>query len=139
MGKGRGLILQQAVVGVNVIYVLARDQLMLHKNGGRNGASIQDFQANMDQIVTISLRKICNRSDESGIWFSQFRSSFGRGILPHDNTTFPPASFLKCTQRAQGAGVIDCPHDHALRGVRPQVPARCFQALAKTSVAIQVR
>ena len=86
---------------------------MLDEDRGRHGTPVQDFEADTNQAFAIPLRKVGDGTDKASVWFAEFRSSLRRGILPHHGAAFRASRFLKGPKRAQSAGVVDRPYQHA--------------------------
>ena len=75
------------------------NELVLHKDGGRNRPLVQDVEADSDQVFSIALWKVCDRSNKASLGLAQFRSALGGSVLPHDGAVFRATSLLKGTQR----------------------------------------
>ena len=54
---------------------------MFHEYSGRDRTVVQDFQPDANQVVTITFREICDRSNEAGARFAQLHPAFRRRVL----------------------------------------------------------
>src|SRR4051812_39705718 len=63
---------QQTVVGIEMIYVLRRHQLMLYKHSGRSGFETQEVERQSQQPFAIFFREIGHRTNKSRGFPAQF-------------------------------------------------------------------
>jgi len=90
------------------------DELMLDENCRRHRSLIQDVKTDANQVLAIALGKEGHRPNELSLGLTQFRSSFGRCILPHDGAVLFPARFLKGTEGSECTWIINSPYEHVL-------------------------
>src|SRR5207245_7112592 len=87
-GRLRPHHLCQSIVRVVVIDGTWGNELVLHKDGGRNRPLVEDVEADPDQVFSIAFWKESDRSDKASLGLAKFRSALGGSVLPHDGAGF---------------------------------------------------
>ena len=85
---------------------------MFYENRGGHRALVEDVEADSNQVLTVALGKVSHGTDKSSFGLTEFRSSFRRRILSHNDAVLCPARFLKGTQGTKCARIIDGPNNH---------------------------
>ena len=111
---------------------------MLNENCGRYRTLVKNIKADSNEVLAVTLWKVSNRTNKSSFRLTEFRSSFRRCILPHNDAVFSPARFLKGTEGTERARIINSPNHH-VAGVREtQVLAHRFKAGPEFPVTLQI-
>src|SRR5450631_1924743 len=94
-GSGRYSKLRQAVVGIEMVDGVRRNQLVIDKNCRRHGAMIQNIEAESNQVFAISFWKERDGAKKPRIGLAQFRAAFRRSVVSHDGAGFAASRFLE--------------------------------------------
>ena len=79
---------------------------MLNENCGRYRTLVKNIEADSNEVLAVTLGKIRYRTNKSSFRLTEFRSSFRRCILPHNDAVFSPARLLKSTEGIERARIM---------------------------------
>jgi hypothetical protein len=133
----RRLHAQQRVVGIEVVEVLGRDDLVPHEDGGRHRALGQDVEGQPDQAVAVLLREVADGGHQRRARLAQLGARVRLGVLAHDGAGGGATGLLEGAGGAQRAGVVGGAHQDVLRLRLAQVPAHLLHRGLELPVAVQ--
>jgi len=94
------------------------------KRGWGHRLASEEIESERDHTLTIPLRKVADRADQSGSLSCQFGMCFGRSILAYDRAMLFPACIAESLQRAERARVVDRRNQDSLGAAPSKVAPR---------------
>ena len=122
---------------INEVYVSRSEELVFDEDRGRRRFVLQDIERKRNQFVTVTLRKICDRSDQTCARTAQFCPRFTEGVLTHDGALLRSAGFFKGAECGEGADVVDRADERAPRAASTEIFAEDIEHLLKVAAAIE--
>jgi hypothetical protein len=104
----------ERVIRIEVVDVLARDDLMLDEHGRRDRPFSQDVDRQGEEAAAVFLGKVPHRRDEGGARLPELGTSVRFGILANDGTAVGASGFLERACGAERARVVGGANENPL-------------------------
>src|SRR5437867_10867622 len=96
----------QAIVGIKMIDGSWSYELVIYENRGWDRFLVQNIEADLHQIGTVTFREKSHGTDEPGVCFAHFGAALGSSVLTHDGASIGATRFFERPQGTDGADVI---------------------------------